>query len=347
MSSSNNQTYLQTRTTVMSGQLLTEQELHSLLQASLPQLEQQYGLQGISEQRIGEVAQTRLVERGLINMLMNELSVLLRPLGGRARESLVFWSRKFELYNLKALIRGKLNNQPYDEIRESLHLLPPLIGLPHEQLLRTENVPELLRQLERTPYQGIARQARQVYEEKNESFSLDATIDQRYYAGLMKHARNCDEEDRPSMLKLVGSLIDRQNLPWLLRYRFNYRLSPTETYYLMIGSGRRISTHLLKQLVNTQELPQALELLPTLPGFDFSGRHSIMQVELAMNRLLVRECQQCLRLSNSAVARSLAYLILRELDLKQVLAIIQGRIMRLDEGLIRQAIEQRPEALHV
>ena len=347
MTSSNGQTYLKTRASVMSGQLLDESDIAALLQASVAKLEQQFGLQGLSEQRLGEMVQTRLVERGLITTLMNELSILLRPLNGSARNSLIYWSRKFELYNLKALIRGKLNNQPYDEIRESLHLLPPLISLPHEQLLRTENVPELLRQLEQTPYREIARQARQVYEEKNEPFSLDATIDHSYYTGLMKHARSCDGTDQPALAKLIGTLIDRQNLPWLLRYRFNYQLSPTETYYLMIGSGRHIQSDLLKRLVNTQDLQHALEILPTLPGCDLAEKRDIMQVELAMSGLLVQACRSCLQFSHSAVARSLAYLMLRELDLKRVFAIIQGRVMNLDETLIHQAIEWQAEAAHV
>jgi V/A-type H+-transporting ATPase subunit C len=344
MNSAINQAYLKTRASVMSGKLVNETDIKSFLHAPLQTLEQQFGLSGLSDRGLGEAELNRVIERGLINTLMNELSILLRPLNGSARDILIYWSRKFELYNLKALIRGKLHDMPYEQIRESLHILPSLISLPHEQLLRTENVPELLRQLEQTPYEGIARQARRVFEEKNESFSLDATIDQRYYTGLLKHARNCDRDDQPTLLRLIGSLIDRQNLPWLLRYRFNYKLSPSETYYLMAPSGRQLQADLLKQLVNMQEITQILHALPAPLNEQLADTTSIMDVELAMGERLTHQARRCLLFSPSAVTRSLAYMMLRELDLKRVFAIIQGRVLKLDEQLIRQAADIKLEA---
>lgn len=347
MSSTTHLTYLKTRASTMSGQLIDEQAFESLLDAPMQQLEAQFGLAGISDRGLSATDLNRNIERGLINLLMNELSILLRPLNGTARDILIYWSRKFELYNLKALIRGKLHNLPYDLIRESLHILPSLISLPHETLLRTENVPELLRQLERTPYEAIARQARQVYEEKNESFSLDATIDLRYYAGLLKHAQGCDREDQVPLLRLVGSLIDRQNLPWLLRYRLNYQLSPTETYYLMISSGRHIHADMLKKLVNMQEMAQILEALPAPLDSRLANAQTIMEVELAMTRALNHQARRCLHFSPSGVTRSLAYMMLREMDLQRVFAILQGRVLELDEPLIRQAADLDREVASV
>lgn len=347
MTSTSGQTYLKTRAAVMSGQLMDEQDFAAILATPLQQLEKQFGLSGISDRGLSPANLNRSIERGLINQLMNELTILLRPLNGPARETLIHWSRKFELYNLKALIRGKLNNLPYDLIRESLHILPSLISLPHEELLRTENVPELLRRLENTPYEAIARQARQVYEEKNESFSLDATIDLRYYTGLLKHAQGCDPADRSPLLKLIGSLIDRQNLPWLLRYRLNYQLSPTETYYLMIPSGRHIHTDLLKQLVNMQQLTGILEALPAPLDSQLSGAASIMEVELAMTEALNEQTRHCLHFCPSAVARTLAYMMLREMDLQRVFAILQGQVLALDETVIRQAADLDREDANV
>ncbi|MCW8891025.1 MAG: V-type ATPase subunit [Sedimenticola sp.] len=343
MNSAIHQTYLKTRASVMSGQLFEASDVERFLHTPIQQLEAQFGLEGLSERGLSEDALNRTIERGLINTLMKELSVLLRPLNGSARDILIYWSRKFELYNLKALIRGKLHDMPYEQIRESLHILPSLISLPHEQLLRTENVPELLRQLEQTPYEGIARQARRVFEEKNESFSLDVTIDQRYYTGLVKHARACDSTDQPPLLRLIGALIDRQNLPWLLRYRLNYQRSPTETYYLMIPSGRQLQSDLLKRLVNLQSIEEILQALPSPLKENLAECATIMSIELAMGERLSHQARRCLSFSPSAVTRSLAYMMLRELDLKRVFAIIQGRILKLNESLIREAADMSTE----
>lgn len=323
----------------MSGQLITDDELESLLQRPVEELGKSFGLTEELKEVLSESTLNRAAERALIRTLMLELSVLLRPLDGASRNILVHWTRKFELYNLKALIRGKIQGLSYEQIKENLHDLPSLISLPHEQLLRTENIPELLRQLEQTPYGDIAQQARQVFEESNEPFSLDATIDQRYYTGLLKRARSVAEEDRQPLLRLLGSLIDQQNLLWLLRYRFNYELSPTETYYLLIPSGRYLSVDKLTKMVNMESFEQVIGTLPKHLASRMGSITSIMDAEQAMTTETIRQARKCLRFSQSAIARSLAYLISREIDLKRIYAIIQGRILNLDEAVIRQSAD--------
>jgi V/A-type H+-transporting ATPase subunit C len=331
------QTYLFTRATILSERLLTDESLEELVQHPLTQLGQIFELGQLLEENCNECNLNRAVERALINTLMHELSILLRPLSGPERNLLIHWIRKFELFNLKALIRGKLNELSYSEIQENLHDLPPLISLPHEKLLRTENIAELLRQLEQGQYSDIARQARRVYEEKNEIFSLDASIDQRYYAGLLKRARAIPSDEHDSLLNLVATLIDQQNLLWLLRYRFNYAFSPSETYYLLIPFGRHIKRVHLMQMVNLDSFSEVIEALPEALKQHLAEMTSIMDVDHAMTKFLRQQARNCLKFSSSSASRALAYLILRELDLKQVYAIIQGKVLKLDNELIAHA----------
>lgn len=346
MANSTTHTYLKTRASLMAWQLISGNQLEALLHQPVAELGKSFGLTELMEQGVSNVVLNRTAEQALIHTLMEELSVLLRPLDGAARNALTHWARKFELYNLKALIRGKIQGLSYDQLLDNLRSLPRLISLPHEQLLRTENIPELLRRLEQTPYGDIARQARWVYEEKNEPFSLDATIDQRYYTGLLKRSRMVIESDRQPLARLIGSLIDQQNLPWLLRYRFNYELSPTKTYYLLAPSGRHLQSDRLKKMVNMGSTEEVVQALPEHLKQRMAGATTPIAVEQEMAAETVDEARKLLRQSESAVARALAYLMLREIDLRRVYAIVQGRILGLDESLIRQAadIPSRPDS---
>ncbi len=347
MTVNTSQAYLLTRASVMAEQLLSESDLTDLISTPLEQLGSRFGMTGMVQQKLPRSSINRAAERALIHTLTHELSVLLRPLGGSARDLLVHWTRKFELYNLKALIRGKLQGLSYEQIKSNLHDLPPLISLPHEQLLRTENISELLRKLEQTPYRDIARQARLVFEEKNEPFSLDATIDLRYYTGLIKRSRNTEKEDHADLMPLIGTLVDQQNLPWLLRYRFNYGLSATQTYYLLAPSGRHLQADQLKLLVNMESMEQVILSLPESLSGQLAVDAGAMEVELLMQKETERHARRCLQFSQSAVSRSLAYLVLREIDLKRVYAIVQGRILGLDDRIIMQAADIEQEETHV
>ncbi|MEW8154741.1 MAG: V-type ATPase subunit, partial [Candidatus Thiodiazotropha endolucinida] len=262
MSSNRDQAYLKTRVGVLSARLLDADEIERLKQMSLRQLGDAFDLQPIFEESIDNRQRIRLVEQALLQRLMSELSVLLRPLSGRSRGLMLYWPRKFELYNLKTLIRGKLNSLGMEEIRDNLFEMPENIRLPHESLLQAENVLEMLRQLDQGPYALIARQARNVFEEQHENFSLDAAIDRLYYTGMLRHANITDSIDKRGLKKVIGIMVDRQNILWLLRYRLVYRFAPSEAYYLLIPYGGRLQREKLMELANLDGLETIIEHLP-------------------------------------------------------------------------------------
>jgi V/A-type H+-transporting ATPase subunit C len=269
---------------------------------------------------------------------MLEFSILLYPLTSKARELLLYWSRKFELYNLKTLIRGKLNGLGLDTIRDDLYELPDSIRLPHETLLHAENVLEMLRLLERGSYAMIARQARQVYEEKNEPFSLDAAIDRLYYAGLAKYVQTSEVTDKPGLKHLVSTLIDRQNILWLLRYRFAYNFTPSKAYYLLIPSGGNLTRHKLMQLSDLESSEAMIEQLPSKLTRLLQNTANSMQIRQKLDLHVSREARKLIHTSPCVVVAALGYLIAREKDLRRLFAIIQGRLLELDQSLIEEAV---------
>lgn len=334
MTGSRHLAYLSARTAIMAASLRTDRELAALEQLGLDELLKRLDLSPPGQLNTDQV--NRWLERQLLQRLMDDLARLLRPAPPETRGLLIHWCRKIELYNLKALIRGKLLGLAYADIADNLHHLPQLIGLPHESLLRTESVAELLRRLEQGPYGEIARQARRVYEAKNEPFSLDATIDQRYYTRLLKLARKLPAGESPDLMTLLKGEIDRQNLQWILRYRFHYRLPPAQTYYLLIPFGQKLGRDRLHRLVNCSDLAQVLELLP--PGFDLQDTESL---PTACSRLAGSghaAWQKALRYSQSTACRALAYLVLREQELKRLFALLQGRLLELPQPWIEDAL---------
>lgn len=336
------QVYLQTRVKVLSDRLLDEAELPELLQIPLPELVKRYSLEALLEE--GETAPHTgsIMERIVLRLLMLEFSVLLLPMAEKARELLIYWSRKYELYNLKTLIRGKLNGLDIEAIRDDLYELPESIRLPHEALLHAENVLEMLRMLEQGPYATIARQARQVYEEKNEPFSLDAAIDRLYFAGLVRYVHSSVVKDKAGLKHLVGTLIDRQNILWLLRYRYAYDFAPSKAYYLLIPSGGHLTRHLLMQLSNLERFDELLEALPSTLARLLQGSTNSMQIRQRLDRHVSQEARKLIRYSPCVVVAALSYLIAREKDLRHLFAIIRGRLLELDQAVIEEAVTGTP-----
>jgi V/A-type H+-transporting ATPase subunit C len=340
MSSAADQAYLNTRVSVMSTRLFDAELVRGLTQLKLEELAERFALSSLLDEQLGARAKSRAVEQALIRTLLAELTILVRPMAAGERALVISWGRKFALTNLKTLIRGKLHSLDRREIRENLYDLPPNVRLPNrDNLFQAENVLELLRQLEAGPYSLIARQAREIFEQKRERFALEATIDQRYYAAMVRQVLQFHDNNLRPLQHLVGAILDRVDLLWLLRFRYSYRLSPSETFYQLVPSFRLLHRERLLDLVNLEGFERVLEALPPPLDASLAGSANLIDVQRRMNRYLCEQALRILHHGRSGVARALAYLILREMDLSLLFSLIQGRLLELPDELLDIAME--------
>jgi len=331
--------YLNTRVAVMATRLFDPDTIGQLSQLQLPELAERFGLAALLDEQLSARTRGRAIEQTLIQVLLGELQVLVRPMPATERAVVLAWGRKYALFNLKTLIRGKLYALDQQEIRDSLFDLPTIIDPPDQELLRAENVPELLRQLEAGPHRLIARQAREAYEQRREPFALEAAIDQRYYAGLARQVMQFYDTNLHPLQQLIGAELDRTALLWLLRFRFSYQFSPSETFYQLVPSMRLLHRERLLALVNVEDLAGVLAALPPPLDALLTECRTIIDVQRHMGRHVAHAAQRLLLQSPSAVARALAYLMLREMDLYLLFALIQGRLLNLSTEVMDIALE--------
>jgi V/A-type H+-transporting ATPase subunit C len=327
--------YLHSRVSVLKERLLPEESLDSLVKSTPEQTKEVLARTELAYLTDEDLADMSRLEQRLILALLADFMILVRPLVGPGRDLLLHWGRRLELSNLKAIIRGKMLGHPTADIRSELLDIGPLTSLPLDDLLRTEDVAEMLRLLEKTPYGDIATQARHVFTEERQLFSLEAAIDRRYYSGLAKRASVGGSSEQRSLQPLLGALMDQVNLVWLLRYRFAYHFPPAEAYYLLVPYGRHLGSQRLRELARLEGLEELISQLPEPLAEVLAGASSTTDVERRLEAETVRETEIILYQSVFELARALAYLMLREQQLIRIYGILKGRHLRLDSELIR------------
>jgi len=333
------QAYLNTRVSAMVSRLLPSERITALIPASLAELAERFGLEPLLDEGLSKRAKSRAAEQALIQVLFADLQVLIRPMSAVERSLMLAWARKYELFNLKTLIRGKLYDLEPAEIRASLYDLPGYDHLPHKELFRAESVPELLRILEQGPHRLIARQAREVFEQKREPFALEAVIDQRYYHELARLVMQFPSDSQQPLRALLGILLDAVDLLWLLRFRLSYQLSPSETYYYLVSSFRLLHRERLLALVNHDALEPLLAALPAPLNEIMAGCDSIIDVQSRIGAYTAEEVRRLIVRSSSGVARALGYLVLRERELLMLFSLIQGKLLGLPRDLVEIGID--------
>ncbi|MBK5929592.1 V0D/AC39 family V-type ATPase subunit [Halochromatium salexigens] len=334
--------YLNTRVSAMSERLIAPDEVSALCGLSLPELAQRFGLERLLEEPHDRRAKSRGVKQALINTLLDELRVLIRPMNAVEAGLVLAWGRKYALFNLKTLLRGKLYELDQAEIRANLYELPEHVRLPQQDLFQAEGVLELLRKLEQGPYSLIAKQGREVFEQKRDPFALEAALDQRYYTEMARRLQQVPESGQAELKQLLGAVLDRVGLLWLLRFRFSYGLSPSETFYQLVPSVGLLHRERLLSLVNLESLEAILAALPEPLKTALAGSQSLIEVQQRLGGQVTQESRRLLTKGHSGVARALAYLILREHGVLILFSLVQGQLLGLPRELVEIAVEAHP-----
>lgn len=331
--------YFHTRVSLLAARLLSEEQLAALVDAS--EEERRELLKNTGFMRIiGDTSDNSdELEQGLVLALLQDLRVLTRALAGPARDFFIYWAHRYELTNFKAILRGKMAGLTPSTLQKQLVDMEPYATLPVDELLGAEDMAELLRRLENTAdYALIARHARQVFEERRELFAVDAAVDRHYYAGLSQRVRRLPGTDRRYLEPLVGSLIDRINLVWLLRYRFVYQLPPAEAYYLLIPANYRLSSRQVLRLAELDSFEEVLRRLPEPFRGLLEGASTISEATEILRYWHWRLADKVLKRSVFNLGRGFAYLLLRDRDLRHLRALMKGRRLSLHPRLIQVAV---------
>jgi V/A-type H+-transporting ATPase subunit C len=340
--------YLNTRVSLYAGRLWQDEELDTLLgvaEDTFIDTLTRRGLRGLVPgfgTHAGRQRETRSLEQRIIAQVLDETRVLIRPLSGNARTFMTYWTARFEVSNIKTLLRSKMTGESPATVLAQLTPMGVFGRLDNQDLAHAEDVGELLRRLEAGPYAGIVRHARRAIELSHDPFNLDAALDRGYYEGLIARGRPLEDALGLPFRGLMANLVDRINLVWLLRYRFNYMLPPAQVYYLLVGSRYSLTGARLQQLAALDSLEAVLAALPQPWLSRLSGAADIPDVFFRMEQAAAEQALRVLRSNAPDIARAYAYLILRERDLRGVRAALRGRHLGLPDAHIRQALHRAP-----
>lgn len=325
--------YLGARINVLASELIRIEQIQSLVDADLDDLLHHIGLS------VDSGLDDNAIEKQLVSDALEDFQLLFRPFYSVERDLLNYGVHWYELTNLKTLIRGKFTGKSDSSIQKQLINLDQFAVLPLQRLLQADDPHEMLRLLEQTPYSNIVRQARTIYEKEGQNlFALDAAIDRHFFTGLLQRIRFLDQQDRQEMLLVFGSLMDRLNLLWLLRYRFSYGLSPAKSFYLLATTGRKLHSENLMGLARLDTIGEVIEQLPAPLDRLLKDTSNLTEIENLMEHYMLQAATKGLKRSVSTITRVFSYVLLRESQIHFLQAVIKGKLHGFETRLIDKAL---------
>lgn len=337
--------YLDTRIALLAKGITRPELLHELIDGDNSRFVALLHQLGIP----GRAVESRNDEGGfeaqLHVLLLHEVTLLLRAIQGPLREFIIYWLRQYEVQNVKSLLRALAYGKKIDIGHIDLLDLGAYSSLSPETLLSGEDVIEILRMLERYGYSSLAQKARNNYEERQDVFELEAIIDRQYFDELMQRFRFLPEEQKTSLGPLVGMLLDRINLIWVLRYRINYGMESSHVYYLLAPQGHWLNKPVLMNMVAQNNLSDMRPKLPSVWRRALDGRTKLEDIENAAEQIFMEFTASLFDKTQEPIVRLVSYLWLRQRQLKQIAIINKGRRLDLGRDIVLEAagLREKPE----
>jgi vacuolar-type H+-ATPase subunit C/Vma6 len=268
-------------------------------------------------------------QRRLAQDLVSELAAWLGHLEGAGARLLAWHLVRFQLEDLKVLLRGLLNHTPLAALEGHLLSLPRGLRLDAQALLAAGHPRNFADQLPAGMPRSRLREAIAIHPEPHRSFFLEAALDCGYFQELLARTKGLPGEDADLIEPLVRQEVEMFNLMLGVRGKFQYRLSPDLLGKLRVGggggAGERFSALLAApdpMAAAAHFLGCALDALP--PGQHPSGTVATFDgttlEALAWSRFL-RLANRAFRTSHMGLAAVIGYAGIRRVEVANLITL--------------------------
>ena len=250
--------------------------------------------------------------------------------------------RNFELENLKAVLRGIVTNSSWDKIEEVLFPLGLMTVLPAQAMVESGSVGAAVELLHGTVYEDTLSFAMKRYGTEQNLFPLEVALDLYYWRQLWREAKRLQGMDRDQALRIVGSLIDMNNLMWVIRYRVYHQLSEEELINYTLPFGFRVRDADVRAIAAGADISSVVQRV--YPGVsDVSElleepRGGLPQLEIKLKRYIMKQCVTAFSGNPFHIGVPLAFLILSDLEIQDLTVLIEAKSSQMVDAEFRPCL---------
>jgi V/A-type H+/Na+-transporting ATPase subunit C len=324
---------IHSRVRVMYSTLLSPQKLTDL--ANAPDLSSLVGL--LKDTPYGSYLEgledKDLTPKQVIHQIQKRLSdvyiTLIHAAPAHTRSLLTELFRHFEIGNLKAVLRAIVTNSSWEQVRDILFPLGSLAKLPAEKMLEAGTIEAAVAQLTNTPYYDTLSHALKRYTEERSLFPLEVALDLDFWRTLWINANRLPGQDRTQALRIIGPLVDMNNLMWAMRYRVYHHLSEEEIINYTLPFGYRVRDEDIRAIAAGADIARiVMKIYPGLRNVDEllqEPERGLPKLELQLQRRLRQQLNAVFTGYPFHIGLPLAFVLLNELELQDLTVLIEAK----------------------
>jgi len=253
--------------------------------------------------------------------------------------------RYFELGNLKAVLRSIVAVQrsaettSWDRVRDVLFPLGPETVIPAQAMVESGNIAAAVDLLNGTPYEEALAFAMKRYSTEQNLFPIEVALDLSYWRRLWAEAKKLTGADREHGVKIIGSLVDMNNLMWAVRYKVYHKLSEEEVINYTLPFGYRVQDSDIRAIAAGADIASTVSrLYPGIPDVNAmleDPKTGLPKLEVALKRALLKRCLAAFVGSPFHIGIPLAFLVMSDLEAQDLIVLVEAKSTNLAEDTYR------------
>ncbi len=264
--------------------------------------------------------------------------------------------RYYEVNNLKAILRGIVTapdrdstESLWERVQQVLFPYGPMSVLPAQAMVESGSVTAAVELLRGAPYYDVLSFAMKRYNAEQSLFPLEVALDLDYWRKLWQEARQLLGQDAGPAQRIVGSLLDMNNIMWAIRYRVYQGLSEEETINYTLPFGYHVSDEDVRAIAAGADISSIItRLYPALPNVNElleRPKRGLPTLEAELKRYLMQQCTAAFVGNPFHVGVPLAYLVLSDLEVQDLTVLIEAKFTNVAADNYKSFVLKSPEAV--
>jgi V/A-type H+-transporting ATPase subunit C len=341
-----NYAYSNSRIQVMSSRIIPEEKLKEMIEASslaevvaaLEATEYSPYLREMMDER------SEAIERALNRHTADSYREVATMVPMNFKKILAVLLRKWDVYNIKMILRGVYAERSPDDIRADLvpvgELDPSKIGV----LVEARSLEEVISNLDGTPYSRLA-ESLQLFDQTKNLTVFEATLDKILYEDAWGYATSQPlDENLLSLKNYLATNIDVVNLKFVFRAKRDGLAAGSIEGYLVKGGN--LAESLIKSILEVDSVDNVVAALegtkyyqPVLAAVpEYESTRSILPIELALDGYLARVGKDISITQPFGIGPAIGYLSMKEMEIRNVRTLARGIESGLSADEIRNLI---------
>ncbi len=320
-----NYSYVCARVKARRTQLLPKEEFSRLLMMEQAQLAR------FLQDRKYKISKTDFVslEHALNEGFEESMRTLLGFSKGSVRKKIAEYLKRFDIFNLKTVIRGKFSSSPKEEIDEAFSVS---FEIPRELLLEAsakESVKTAIEVFKETEYYDTMKGA--LPKAKDNMMELENALDRYYYKRLLE-AVGKNSRSSKLFIKFIKSEIDVTNVDTLLKLR---KENTEVKEGMFVQSGRELDIASLRELASKGYEDIISELGKYSFGKAIRGKTEVTDIIRTLEKRHLKDAHTFSRIYPLSILPIIHFIISKETEIQNIRIIAGGK----ESGLPKERIE--------